>query len=214
MRIKGSALNARLQYISSEFSDSELNRVLESLNDEDQLVFSAVNKRLDPDTWYPFALSTRLDKAIVDVIGQGDWRFFERLGEAAAKHNLTTIHQHLLVKDNPQAFLQKATEVYHTYRDEGRQQYVVTGPCSGILSTYEVEDASPANCRTIIGWYKEAIRLCGASHVTAIEGNCRARGADHCRCLFFWQMPTESGASKDMHRDERERLMRRGSLAR
>jgi len=37
------------------------------------------------------------------------------------------------------------------------------------------------------GWYKEALKMCGAKNVVAVEEECRAKGGSCCRYRFQWK---------------------------
>jgi hypothetical protein len=44
------------------------------------------------------------------------------------------------------------------------------------------------DCLTFIGWYKEALKMCGAASVEVREEECRARGGALCRYRIRWTM--------------------------
>ncbi len=44
-----------------------------------------------------------------------------------------------------------------------------------------------ADCRTVIGWYRKALEMCGAKGVRIVEVACRARGDEVCRYRVSWQ---------------------------
>jgi uncharacterized protein (TIGR02265 family) len=138
--------------------------------------------------WYPFALGQKVDAAIVKVLGKGDQNFFKKVGAASAQSNLTTVHKHFLAPGNPAAFLAHAPLIYRFYYDTGRREYQATGPTSGVLTTYDAETFSHVDCLTVIGWYEEALRMCGAKDVVMVEEECRANGKPHCRYRVHWTM--------------------------
>ena len=78
--------------------------------------------------------------------------------------------------------------IYKFYYDTGYREYEETGPNSGIMTTYEAETFSAVDCLTVIGWYKEGIKYCGAKSVTVVEEECRAKGGKCCRYRFEWSM--------------------------
>jgi hypothetical protein len=69
----------------------------------------------------------------------------------------------------------------------GRREYEQTGEREGVLTTYEAETFSKADCLTVIGWYKRALELCGAKNPRIVEDSCRARGDEVCRYRVSWQ---------------------------
>jgi uncharacterized protein (TIGR02265 family) len=111
---------------------------------------------------------------------------FERLGAASAEKNLATLHKNLLSPGDPHGFLHKAETIYSLYYESGRRDYAETGPRSGAITTHDAETFSGADCRTVVGWYRRALELCGTANVRVTESTCRARGGEVCRYEFAW----------------------------
>ena len=57
---------------------------------------------------------------------------------------------------------------------------------SGVLTTYDAPDVNANDCRTVVGWYRRALELCGASEVKVRETECRALGGTVCRYEVSW----------------------------
>ncbi len=182
-KVKGSVLKARLAFVEDRFGEAGLDRVLENLSPEDQSTL----RTLLPIQWCEFELGKRLDEAIVRVLGGGKTEFFERLGEASAERNLSTLHQSFLKPGDPQGFLAKAPQIYRLYYKTGRREYQPTGTNEGVLTTHEAETFSTADCLTVIGWYRKALQMCGAKGVKMVEEECRAQGGDVCRYRISWE---------------------------
>lgn len=182
-QVKGAVLKSRLGFVEQHFGPDGVRRVLESLTPEDrrslELLFTS--------NWYPFELGTRLDDAIVRVLGGGRPELFERLGAASAQRNLGSIHSSYLTPGDPQVFLANAPAIYAAYYETGRREYRATGPKSGVLTTHGAEAYSAADCLTVIGWYRQALEMCGATGVKVVEEECRARGGSVCRYRVSWQ---------------------------
>jgi uncharacterized protein (TIGR02265 family) len=182
-QVKGSVLKSRLGFIEDHFGPDGVNRVLASLSEEDRRALQMVLTV----KWYPFELGKRLDSAIVEVLGGGRQEFFERLGEASANKNLTTLHHGFLTDGKPHAFLAKAPAIYALYYETGRREYRQTGEKEGELTTYDAETFSAADCLTVVGWYRRALEMCGARDVVVEELECRAKGATVCRYKVRWR---------------------------
>ncbi len=182
-QIKGAVLKSRLAFVEQHFGQDGVRRVLESLPPGDRRALEL----LFTSTWYPFELGTRLDDAIVRVLGNGRPELFERLGAASAQRNLGSIHSSYLTPGDPQAFLANTPAIYAAYYETGRREYRATGPKSGVLTTYGAEAYSAADCLTVIGWYRQALEMCGATGVKIVEDECRARGGSVCRYRVSWQ---------------------------
>ena len=180
--MKGSVLKTRLAFVEQHAGADGVTRVLAALPPEAQQQL----KTLLTMKWYPFDLGTRLDEAIVKEIGGGRRDFFERLGAASADQNLGSLHKSFLVAGDPHAFLAKAPQIYALYYESGRRDYERTGEREGVLTTHDAEAFSAPDCLTVVGWYKRALEMCGATAVRVVEEQCRTRGDAACRYRVSW----------------------------
>jgi hypothetical protein len=184
IRIKGSVLRTRLALIDELQPGEGRARVLARLTEDER-------RELDsplPSSWYPFELGRRLDEAIVAVIGGGRTEFFEKLGEASADKNLgpSGVHRRFLVAGDPHAFLEKTPLIYSYYYDQGRREYQKLSEREAVLVTYDAETFSAPDCLTVVGWYRRALAMCGASSPVVVEEQCRAAGAAVCSYRLSW----------------------------
>lgn len=182
-KVKGSVLKSRLDFVKEHFGEDQVRQVLASLGADHQ----AALKKMVPSTWLPFEIGKRLDEAIVQVCGAGDPRFFEQLGVASADKNLTTLHASFVTPGDPEAFLRKAPQIYELYYQTGRRAWQKTGEGEGYLTTHDAETFSAPDCLTVVGWYKRALEMCGATHVRVEEEECRALGGAVCRYRVRWE---------------------------
>jgi uncharacterized protein (TIGR02265 family) len=182
-QVKGAVLKSRIAFVEEHFGKDAVQQVLLSLPADDQRPF----RLIFTSNWYPFELGKRLDDAIVRVVGQGRPDFFERLGAASAEKNLASLHSGYLTPGDPQAFLAKAPQIYSLYYESGRREYAPTGPTAGTLTTHDAETFSAPDCLTVVGWYRKALELCGAKHVSVVEEECRAKGGAVCRYSVRWE---------------------------
>jgi uncharacterized protein (TIGR02265 family) len=185
MKIKGVILHARMEFVKEHFGEDAWNRIVETLPDEDR---EDLRGMLLTARWYPFKLGERLDRAIVDSLGDGSNRIFEEIGAKSAQRNLSREHKAFVTQGNPQAFMKKSNLIYKFYYDKGYREYEETGPTSGVLTTFDAETYSIPDCLTVIGWYREALKMCGAKEVRVAEEECRAKGGSCCRYRFEWKI--------------------------
>ncbi|MCP4897427.1 MAG: hypothetical protein GY906_10685 [bacterium] len=82
--------------------------------------------------------------------------------------------------------------MYTFYYDTGHRTFRLTGPGTGVITTYDAETYSEHDCATVIGWYSEALEMCGATGVTIVEEECRAHGGLVCRYRVRWHDATAS----------------------
>jgi len=183
VKVKGNIIKARQAFVVDRFGDDAWTKVLEALPGEDRKAFGGMIVNV---AWFDFAQATRLDEAIVKVLGGGNTKLFEEMGRASARENLAGVHSNLVAPGDPQAFMKKANVIYRFYYDVGHRSYEETGPAEGTLTTFDAETFSVADCATVIGWYKEALAMCGAKNVWMEEVSCRARGDDVCQYKVRW----------------------------
>jgi uncharacterized protein (TIGR02265 family) len=182
-QIKGAVLKSRLAFVEEHGGKDAVRRVLEALPAADQRTL----RMLFTSNWYPFALGKALDEAIVRVLGGGRTEFFEKLGEASAEKNLGTIHSGYLTKGDAHGFLAKSPSIYSLYYEAGRREYQEVGPKEAVLTTYDAETFSAADCLTVVGWYRKALEMCGVSRPRVVEEECRATGGKVCRYRVRWE---------------------------
>ncbi len=181
-QIKGAVLKSRLSFVEEHFGKEAVQRVLAGLPPVDQRTL----RMLFTSNWYPFALGKALDDSIVRVLGGGRTEFFERLGEASAEKNLSTIHSGFLTRGDAHGFLAKSPSIYSLYYEAGRREYREIGPKEGVLTTYDAETFSAPDCLTVVGWYRKALEMCGVKSARVVEEECRALGGKVCRYRVKW----------------------------
>lgn len=183
IRVKGAAILARRTFVKQEYGDSAWSEILAALPEEDR---EELEGTILASTWHPFELNNRLDSVIVKTLGEGSKEIFEKIGRASAQQNLTGPHKAFAARRDPAWFLSATDRIYGFYYDSGHRTYESTGPNSGVITTFEADTFSETDCLTVIGWYKEALQMCGATSVEMVEEACRARGDDVCRYRIRW----------------------------
>jgi hypothetical protein len=184
-RVKGAVLLARRAFVVDEHGEPAWQKVLEALSADARGQFE---RSILTSSWYPFELNEELDRAIVRIVGGGDPDIFKVIGARSARQNLGGPHRDFLVPGDPQQSLAKTEMIYSFYYDQGHRTYEATGPCSGVMTTHEAETFSHTDCLTVIGWYEEALKMCGAREVSMEEPTCRARGGEFCRYEIRFEM--------------------------
>lgn len=185
MQIKGNVIKSRIHFVKENFGEEGWKKVLQSLPESDRKILDGI---LTPIGWYPFEIGKRLDEHIIQVLGQGKSDFFEEIGRASARENLGGVHKDFIRPGDPMEFMNQTPVIYRFYYNVGRREWEATGPADGIITTFDADTFSSADCLTVIGWYKEALEMCGARDVVIEEESCRAAGDDVCRYRVKWSM--------------------------
>lgn len=180
-KVKGGALQSRLEFVRDHRGDEGVERVLARLSDADR----AVCRQILTGAWYPFDLNDRVDRAVADEMGMGE-KVFLLMGEKSATHNLGKAHRAFVTEKDPHGLLKRAAQIYQAYYDTGRRAYENAGETRAILRTYESETFSVPDCLTVVGWHRKAIEMCGGNDARVVETQCRARGATLCEYVCEW----------------------------
>lgn len=183
IKVKGAAILARRTFVTDEYGEGAWAKILATLSEEDR---EELEGTMLASTWHPFELNDRLDSAIVEVLGEGGKEIFESIGRASARQNLEGPHRAFAARRDPAWFLSATDRIYDFYYDKGHRTYEATGPKSGVITTFDSETFSETDCLTVIGWYKEALEMCGVSTVEMVEEACRAKGDSTCRYRISW----------------------------
>ncbi len=178
MKVKGAVINSRIAFIKKNFGEEGFKMVLEALSKEDREILSGLISSM---SWFPFDFALRLDETIFKVLGGSNPKVFEELGAQSARENLSKAHKHFLEIGDPMKFLEKAPIIYKFYYDTGYRTYEKVSENEAILTTYDSEAYSLADCLTVIGWYREALKMCGAKVVKIVEEECKAKSGKFCR---------------------------------
>lgn len=183
-KVKGTTLKARKTFVLEEFSENAWQQVLDALPEEDREI---LGEKIPPASWHDFELNRRLDQAIVDVLGYGDVKIFEVIGAWSARVNLSGPHRAFVKHGDPAQLMAATRVIYDYYYDVGKRTWEAKSPTSGVMTTYDAKTFSEPDCMTVVGWYKEALKMCNAKKVAIEETHCRARGDDFCRYNISWE---------------------------
>jgi len=181
-KVKGGALQSRLEFVRDHRGEEGVERVLGRLSESDQQIC----RHILTGGWYAFELGERVDSAIAAEMGMGQ-NIFLLMGEKSATHNLGKSHKAFVTDKDPHGMLKRAAQIYQAYYDTGRRTYERVSDTKAILRTYESETYSAADCLTVVGWHRKAIELCGGNSPRVVETKCRARGADLCEYICEWE---------------------------
>jgi len=188
--VKGSVLRSRLDFVEKEFGRRRLDLVLETLPEDDRRILA---RGLLPAQWYPFALGERLEKALLQSLGEEGRSMFLEFGRRSATYNLTGVHKVFLHAGDPHRLLSRAPAIYKLYYDTGHRTYEKTGENSCRLVTHDSEVATEGDCLTVMGWHERAVEMCEGRAVVIDHPRCRARGDAVCEYLISWQLATPEG---------------------
>lgn len=185
MRVKGTSIRSRLEFLQQRYGDEAGESVLAGLDADDR---AAVEKTLAA-SWVPFALLNRLDAAIVGGPGGQDQQVARDIGVFSAERNLSTVYRMFVDQagGDPAALLEGLATLHSNFYDWGAMRVVRLGPGECRVEVDYEGAASRTNCLTAVGFYSEALRRLGVEDAAVRETSCQAEGAELCTYEVRWR---------------------------
>jgi hypothetical protein len=184
MHVKGGLLRARFLFVVLNHGAGTWTQVLATLPEEEREAL----KDIIVDNWYPLGTLDLVDRAIADLLGDGDKEdeVFDRLGEFSATSALSGPYSSL-VNPDVHSFLTQSALIHHAYQDFGSASYGPLSDTSGLLTIQYDKAPPPSFCASGSSYFRHAVELCGARSARVTHTRCRARGDDACEFYFTWQ---------------------------
>lgn len=184
-RIKGAAIRARLEFVRERHGDEALQRVVDTLDEMDQVILTGT---VLPSIWYPFQVLANFDEAACRLLGEGDHALFELAGEAVGEQHARSIYRVFFRETDPARVLRLASCIYANYysglgrlslrgdQEEDRERLVISG----------VSGAARSNCLTALAYFRTVLGVCTGMQVDARETRCSCWGDEACEFEFHW----------------------------
>jgi|SoiMetStandDraft_2_1073263.scaffolds.fasta_scaffold417667_1 hypothetical protein len=185
MRIKGTMLRTRLEFVRERYGPEAPPSVLGALSAEERrLVQSAL-----PGSWLPFSLLSHIDQEIVRRFGDGNAEVCREIGAFSAHRTLVTVYRVFVeqAEGDPQRLMEGMSTLHATFYDWGSMRATSAGErLCRVESDYQ-GGATRANCLTAVGFYGEALRQLAVRGAQVLERGCQALGAPLCLYEVTWE---------------------------
>ncbi len=136
-----------------------------------------LHDRLLASQWYPeedyLVLLEAAGKIMEPLLTMDVWEF---MGEQGAHKDFTGLYASVVRKGDPWGTLRHAGKIWSMYRDTGRLSVERQSETLAHLALHDYVNAGSMVCGTLTGYYRELLRLSGASHVRVKMTVLRAYG--------------------------------------
>jgi len=177
MQIKAQGILNASTWIRSEFGQAALDRVLDRCG-------SGVRERCATAiaiNWHPVEEFIDFLGSAEQVLGTGDGKLAEHLGEEGARSNLKgALVRMTFWLANPDFLMRRVAGLWQQFNDEGQMAIL---QADNAVRKIEVSGIAQPNwlfCCTITGWAHVTTQAAGVSNPLARHTECRARGGDRC----------------------------------
>jgi hypothetical protein len=182
-RLKGGIFRSHMQWVRDQRSPEEAQRLMERLSPEARRALGAT---ILATSWMPFAWLIELDRAIVDLFGDGRTDVLRKLGYYSATINLSTTYKMLDRKANHEFFRNSAL-LHAQFQDFGAVTYEQTGETSGRMVHTKYGAFSPVFCASALGYYEGCVASHGGRSPSVVETECQCYGDASCTFDISWK---------------------------
>ena len=187
-RIKGLAVQSRLDYVARHFGQAGLKRVVDALapNHADLLRGGVL-----VSDWYPLSLNEDLLACAERLLGKSDGSLCEQIGRASGQKGLSTVHGAFAARVDPKEIGPKMVRstgtLWRVHYDKGSfttttiDDYTIESLLEGI------DVKQPWICHVLTGYVAAHIEVLGGKHVSVRHVLCRSRGDRECKWLARWE---------------------------
>jgi hypothetical protein len=163
MRLKMVSHRDALAYVEHKFGTNGLQKLIESLNDNDKEIATVHSKVIN--SWVDVDVHVRLLTAIVNELNHKEDKILLETGEWIAMKQLNTIYRAFLVVVSPEFMLKRSSTIFHTFYDEGAMEVNVLAP--GKVDCIFKGFAKPQQPieLSITGWFTGAAKLSRAKNI-------------------------------------------------
>jgi predicted hydrocarbon binding protein len=187
-RIKGLAVQSRLDYFARHFGAAGLARVVEALSPEHA---ELVRGGLLVSDWYPLSLNEDLLACGERLLGKRDGSLCEQIGRASGRKGLSTVHGAFASKVDAREIgpkmVRSTATLWRVHYDQGSFTTIVLDDSSieSVLEGIEVKE--PWICHVLTGYVAAHIEVLGGKNVSVTHVHCRSRRARECKWIARWE---------------------------
>jgi len=180
-RVKGSVLVNDRAYVLGRYGPDAWAEVLAAMDPADRETLESVLAV----GWYSIGVQHRLLEAIHRELGDREPDVIAAVGRHSAELHLTRIHRVFFRMASPAYVIEKATEYWSRFYDEGRWRVVRVE--RGVDSALVDAPATELACRVLVAYMQRLFELVGARDVVVRHTNCRMRGGTECAFTVRWR---------------------------
>ena len=187
MQVKGTAFNARLDFIRDRFGEDKITQVLNTIPQVKALLSSTGT--FYPSRAYEYDHYIAFNQAISDVLYHGGEKAYMDMGRDSAEHALKSVHKVFLMNKDTRNFVRSLPVIYAAYYVNMGVAEVHLDDTQNVARAFVrvPERAHRSLCQIIRGYVKHGMSMCGSQHISDLELSCCCRGAPACEFEFRWQ---------------------------
>lgn len=181
--LKGGIFRSHLRWVQDHRTEADVRRLWARLPPDISKALSGV---ILIGSWYPFGWLVELDRAIVELFGEGRSDILRELGRYSARLNLSTTYR-AFNRENNHEFFRNSAVLHSQFQDFGTASYEQLGEASGRMVHRGYLCFSPVYCASALGYYEECVATHGGEDVLVTETECHCYGDQSCTFEMRWE---------------------------
>lgn len=182
--IRGLTFSGAVEYIRSNFGEENLQKVLNSLPEEERKTISGKFHIME---WYSLSIFVNFLSTADNMLGKGDHNICYLSGKASAEEGFGGIYKIFLEFGGPNLFLKKAALAWRALNDSGYLEVEVSKEGYARGKVKEYINPHKCYCYFLVGYFEKVLELAGGKNVKVKESKCRLLGDDCCQYEGFWE---------------------------
>ena len=182
MQVKAQGLLNAAQWIEREHGQDALRDVVRKCSPEVRDRYtSAMNIE-----WHPLEELIEFVEIADELIGRGDGKLAERVGEEAARANTKGLFRFVAQVATPGFLMKRIAGMWRQFNDEGSMELLDVDDHACEIEVKDVPQPHTIFCAILTGWIREVTRSVGRVSPLVRHSSCRARGATRCLWDVRW----------------------------
>ncbi len=182
--VRGLILLSRYDFLESELDGNALKQLSEMLSPRTR---EMVTEQIFPVNRYPFSVLKEIDQIIPQMVSLPLEKLFRQIGKNFAAVIVDRYFYNYRVAHQPDKFLVQFKNLYHHLWGVGAFEYNFQDRNHVTLTFEYEEDIHKPYCWFLQEFFRESIRLCGATEVWLKELECDAENGEKCRYKISWR---------------------------
>ncbi len=186
LQIKGTAVGDSIRAVKSRLGDEAYDAIVSRLEGEARALFE--EGFVLASRWYSLDSFAQFLEAAVEVTARGDARVLIKRAEELTERQLSGVYQAFADLGSPQAVIERLSAIHRTYYRGLTIEGKVLGDGRASVIYRGLEKRHWVVGPTLIGFFRKALQMSGATEVTAEFATPIEDGKGFCELVLSWSM--------------------------
>jgi eukaryotic-like serine/threonine-protein kinase len=182
--IRGISLISAVKYVTEQYGEGGMNKVLDNLGQEEKDVFRS---KLNPMNWYPISAYANFIGGVDKIFGKGDFALCFEIGRYSAMDTFSGLYKVFMELGNPHFVIRRGHIAWRTIVDTGELEVEQTGDKYVKVKVTGFDGPQKSYCFKVGGYFSKVLEMSGAKNVKVQEIQCACDRATFCEYEMQWE---------------------------